>query len=70
MEYHPLILDDPAPTARMIEHGESAIVITARAWCDPKDYWDVYFDITEQVRAAFVINEIEIPFKQFDVHIN
>lgn len=66
---HPLTIDPPAPLVRMKEHGESAIIITARAWCCTADYWTVYFDLTEQVRAAFIENEIEIPFKQVDVHM-
>ena len=69
IEAHPLTLKDVAPTVRMKEHGESAIVIVARAWCSTADYWDVYFDLTEQVRAAFIENGIEIPFNQLDVHV-
>ncbi len=66
---HPMVLDDAAPQVRMLEHGESAIVICARAWCRTADYWDVYFDLNEQVREAFIANEIEIPYKQIDVHV-
>lgn len=69
MEKHPMVLKNPAPMVRMSEHGASAIVITARAWCATADYWDVHFDLTEQVRSAFIANEIEIPFDQLDVHI-
>lgn len=69
IENHPLVLKDPEPLVRMKEHGESAIVIVARAWCSAADYWTVYFDLTEQVRAAFIENGIEIPFKQVDVHM-
>ena len=69
IEAHPLTLKDVAPTVRMKEHGESAIVIVARAWCNTADYWDVYFDLTEQVREAFIENGIEIPFNQLDVHV-
>lgn len=66
---HPLVLKDPAPLVRMKEHGESAIVIVARAWCSTSNYWTVYYDLTEQIRAAFIANEIEIPYKQVDVHM-
>lgn len=66
---HPLVLPTPEPLVRMKEHGESAIVITARAWCVTSDYWNVYFDLTEQVRAAFIENNIEIPYNQIDVNI-
>ena len=54
---------------RMLEHGKSAIVIAVRPWCKTADYWDVYFDTTEQIRAAFIANDIEIPFEQLDVHV-
>ena len=55
---------------RMSEHGESAIIITSRCWCKNADYWQVHFDLIEQVRAALIENNIEIPFKQVDININ
>lgn len=55
---------------RMSEHGESAIIITSRCWCKNADYWQVHFDLIEQVRAAFIENNIEIPFMQVDININ
>lgn len=51
------------------EHGASAIVILMRAWCASPDYWDAYFELNEQVRAAFIANDIQIPYDQLDVHI-
>ncbi|MGN1119018.1 MAG: mechanosensitive ion channel family protein, partial [Oscillospiraceae bacterium] len=63
------VLENPAPTVRMLEHGASAIIIAVRPWCSTADYWDVYFDTTEQVRAAFIENNISIPFDQIDVHM-
>ena len=56
-------------TVRMLEHGASAIVIAVRPWCKTADYWDVYFNTMERVRAAFIENDIEIPFDQLDVHV-
>lgn len=51
------------------EHGSSAIIIRVRAWCATDDYWDIYFDMNERVRAAFIENGITIPFEQLDVHV-
>lgn len=51
------------------EHGASALVILVRAWCATDDYWDIYFDMNEKVRAAFIENGITIPFNQLDVHV-
>ncbi len=66
---HPKILHDRPPLVVMKEHGSSAIVILVRAWCASSDYWDIYFELNEQVRAAFIDNGIEIPFEQLDVHV-
>jgi small conductance mechanosensitive channel len=63
------VLDNPAFSVRMLEHGQSAIVIAVRPWCKTGDYWDVFFDTNEQVRAAFIENNIEIPYNQIDVHV-
>ncbi len=68
-EKHELVLKDPAPFVRMSAHGASAIQIKARAWTQNSDYWTVYFDVTEAVKAEFDKNGIEIPFDQLDVHI-
>ena len=63
------VLKDPAPTVRILEHGSSAIVIATRPWCTVEDYWEVFFGTQEAVRAAFIENNISIPFDQLDVHV-
>lgn len=63
------VLKDPSPTVRMLEHGASAIIIATRPWCRTEDYWDVYFSTIEQVRKAFIENNISIPFDQLDVRV-
>ncbi len=67
-ERHEKILPEPAPFARVSGHKDSAIEYTVRAWCRSEDYWDVYFDLYEQVKAAFDEKGITIPFPQLDVH--
>ena len=69
LENHDLVLKTPAPFVRMSEHGNSAIQIKSRAWVNSADYWTVYFDVLESVKAEFDKNGIEIPFEQLDVHI-
>ena len=63
------VLQEPAPTVRMQEHGASAIVIATRPWCRTEDYWDVYYTTMERVRRAFIENDITIPYDQLDVHM-
>ena len=68
-EGHDKVLKDPAYMIRMKEHGASAIVLTARCHVNSADYWDVFFDVTEQIKASFDENGGEIPFDQLDVHV-
>ena len=66
---HELVLNDPAHFVRMTEMTDSAVKITARAWCKNSDYWTVKFDIGDKVKASFAQNGIRIPYPQMDVHI-
>ncbi len=47
------VLQTPEPFARLTKMEENALVFTMRAWCKTDDYWDVMFDLTEKVNAAF-----------------
>lgn len=72
VEKHSLVmLDDPdkKPFARVSGYGESSVNITCRVWCKSTDYWTVYFDLMEQVKADFDKKGISIPFNQLDVHL-
>lgn len=66
---HPQILHEIPLLVVMKEHSNSAIVILVRAWCKAAEYWDIYFDLNERVRASFIANDIQIPFDQLDVHV-
>ena len=68
VEKHEKTLQTPAPTVRVAELAESSVNITTRVWCKTADYWDVFFDLTEQVKTAFDEEKITIPFNQIDVH--
>ena len=57
------------PFVRMCAHSASSIDIAVRVWCRTKDYWDVYFDVIEFIRAEFIEENIEIPYQQLDVHM-
>lgn len=69
IENHPLVKQDPAPFVRLSKHADSALEFTVRVWTDAADYWTVYFDLIEQVKAGFDAKGIEIPYPQMDVHI-
>lgn len=70
IEAHPLALKNPEPFVRVSDQSDSALIYTVRVWCKNSDYWTVYFDVLENVKASFDENNITIPFPQLDVHIN
>lgn len=70
MENHPMVLKDPAPSARMTEHGDSGIILTCRPWVKPENYWDVYWDVLESAKTELEAAGMTIPFNQVDVHIH
>ena len=66
---HEKVLRDPPPDARLKAQSPNALDFQLRAWCNPEDYWDVYFDLNEDIKKAFDEKGIEIPYQQLDVHM-
>lgn len=67
---HEMVHKDPAPFARLTNHGDSALEYTLRIWCNAENYWDVKFDLLETVKKEFDKQGISIPYPQMDVHID
>ena len=63
------ILEDPAPNIRLHKLGDSSVDFVVRPWTQTSDYWDVYWEITREVKVQFDREGISIPFPQRDVHV-
>ncbi len=63
------ILKDPPSFIGLSELGDSSVNLTVRVWTKGEDYWDVFFDMNENVYNSFNSSGINIPFPQMDVHI-
>ena len=63
------ISKEPAPFFRLTEYGASSLNFTLRAWVDASIYWNVRFDLLENILELLRANKIEIPFNQLDVHV-
>ena len=59
---HPKVLKDPAPMVSVEGLGESSVDFAVRPACKVEDYWDVFFDTTEQIKEALDAAGIEIPY--------
>ena len=66
---HEKVLEDPEPIVRLHNLGESSVDFVVRPWVKTDDYWDVYWDITREVKIRFDSEGISIPFPQRDVHV-
>lgn len=59
---HPKVLKDPAPTVNVSELADSSVNFAVRPWANVADYWDVYFDVHENVKIELDKAGIEIPY--------
>jgi len=63
------ILKDPVTTIGVVELADSSVNLAVRPWVKVEDYWNVYFDLTENIKKRLDSEGISIPFPQRDVHI-
>jgi small conductance mechanosensitive channel len=63
------ILKDPATTIGVVELADSSVNFAVRPWVKADDYWNIYFNLTENIKKDFDAQGISIPFPQRDVHM-
>jgi small conductance mechanosensitive channel len=69
LDEHDKVLDDPWPLVRLHKLGESSVDFVVRPWAKTEDYWDVYWDVTREVKMRFDRERISIPFPQREVRL-
>ncbi|MFK7741334.1 MAG: mechanosensitive ion channel family protein [Planctomycetota bacterium] len=70
VETHPKVLAEPAPVIKLHELADSSVNFIVRPWTNTADYWDVFWDVTRQVKERFDQEGLSIPFPQRDVHMH
>ena len=63
------ILKDPAPFVRLLAYKDSTVEYVTRVWCKGSDYWDVYFNLNENVRESFAENGVKLSYPRVNVHM-
>ena len=66
---HPKVLEDPEPVVKVHTLNDSSVDFIVRPWAETDHYWDVYWDITREVKMRFDREGISIPYPQRDVHL-
>ncbi len=66
----PRTLSDPKPMVRLHALEESSIEFIVRPWVVTGDYWDVYWDVTREVKKRFDAAGISIPVPHRDIRVH
>jgi small conductance mechanosensitive channel len=69
LDKHEMVLKKPEPLIKLHTLGDSSVNFVVRPWVKTEDYWDVYWDLTREVKMRFDQEGISIPFPQRDVHL-
>lgn len=60
---------EPEPFVRVSNYGNSSIEYTVRVWCAAGDYWEVYFDLMDNMKPAFDAAGVEMTYDHLNVHV-
>lgn len=66
---HSKALFTPEPFVRVSAYKDSSVEYTVRVWCATADYWDLYFDLLEQVKVVFDANGVQMTYPHLNVHL-
>ncbi|MFT7680664.1 MAG: small conductance mechanosensitive channel [Moritella dasanensis] len=70
VQSHELVLKNPEAIIKLHTLNTSSVDFIVRPWVKTEDYWDVYWDITREVKLRFDKEGLSIPFPQQDVHLH
>lgn len=70
-EQVPEVLEDPAPSARFLSFGDSALELEVRVWTELRLHQRglITSDVNCKIYKSFLDNGVSIPFPQRDIHI-
>jgi len=63
------VLKDHEILVRLETLSDSSMIFVVKVWALNENYWDVYYDITENIKNNFDKNGIEIPYPKMDINI-
>lgn len=64
LEDTPGVLAEPAPEVGIETFDTHNIILTARPYVRPDDYWPVTFEVNKRIKAAFHHNNIQISYSE------
>lgn len=64
------IIKDKDVFVRLTNYKDSSMEYTIRVWVLKEDYWEVKFDLLENLKDKFDQDGIKIPYNQLDIHVD
>lgn len=61
MKANDKVLAEPAPSVNVLKIGDGMVSLAIRPYANQGEYWDVFFEVQEQIKVAFDVNNIEGP---------
>ena len=59
-----------SPSVNVESLDDSQVTLIVRAWTEIANYWNVLYDVNEQIYKQFPQHGIRFPFPQMDVHMS
>ena len=69
LQKHPKVLKEPEALVAVGALAQNSVQLIARPWVKVDDYWDTFFEVTEEVKLAFDAQNITVPFPQMVTHV-
>ena len=66
---HPARLKEEDLFVRLSGYKDSSVEYTIRVWTTPAEYWNVYFDVLENIRKEFAASGVSMSFPHMNVHM-
>ena len=57
------------PSVNVESLDESQVTLIVRAWTEIANYWNVLYDVNEQIYKQLPQHGVNFPFPQMDVHV-
>lgn len=57
------ILHEKEPVIGVFSQNDRCLTLDVKFWCKTEDYWDLYYNIEEQINIAFDKNGVKVPYQ-------
>ncbi len=61
------VLRKPSPFCSLINVGKSNMEFILKFWCNNKDYWDLYYSVSEEIYINLKLNHILLESNQIEL---